>query len=100
MTDGPNRSDFYTVTVTVAVVKLCGSSPARRALRLTTRGADVYIAPSAAVALGQGFRLVNGTASEELCACHVGDWVTRELYAIADGATATVHVIEGFEEDE
>jgi hypothetical protein len=94
----PKPSVFETVAVLVTVTKLVSASPTRRALRISTRAHDIYIAPTHLVALGAGIRIVNGQHSEEFCACHVGDWVTKDLYAIADGGTATVHVIEGFEE--
>lgn len=91
---------ILTVSVGATPTKLLSSSPERRALRISVQGADVYIAPTHTVAVGHGFRVVNGQHSEELCACHVGQWVTMEMWAITPAGTALVHIIEGFEERE
>lgn len=91
-------ASYSTVVVPAnASVVLVSASPLRTALRLSVHGADVYISPSHSVVVGHGLRLVNGQHSEELCACHCGDYVSSVIYARADTNPATVYIIEGFE---
>ena len=90
-------ANFSTVIVGTAVAKLLSPSPDRTAIRISVKGGDVYISPDPNVAVGHGLRIVDGQHSEEVCACHQGDWVGRDLWAIASAASTAVYIIEGFE---
>lgn len=92
----PGPSVIDTITVGVTPTKILSQATTRSSVRFSVMSADVYIAPDAQVALGAGLRVVDGDHSEEVCSCHAGDWVERELWAIADGAPATLHIISGF----
>jgi hypothetical protein len=59
--------------------------------------ADVFISPEPAIAAGRGLCVVHGGQTEEVCECHQGDWVKKALFAITSAGTATLYIIEGFD---
>lgn len=83
--------------LTGATVLLVGASPARRNLTVTTNTARIWISDNPAMANGEGLCIRADIEPADLCACHLGDWITRALYARADGANSITYVVEGFE---
>lgn len=80
-----------------SAVQLVGPSDTRTALTITTSDQDLFLSPEASVSDGAGLRVVSGQAPIQICRCHVGDWLNRNIWAIAPGGNTTVYVIEGFE---
>lgn len=89
-------SSFITVVVATTVTKILSSAPDRTAIRFSASGGDVYVSPDPNVAVGTGLRVTAGQHTEEVCACHQGDWVGRDLWAIASAANTQLYIIEGF----
>jgi hypothetical protein len=68
----------------------------RNALTLSAADADIWVGLDATVAVGSGLRIVNGTAPFNLCGCHGGWWVNKQLFAITAAGIHNITVIESF----
>lgn len=91
-------ASYGTILVSNATpTKICSPAPDRTALLFSVQGGDVYISPDPNVAVGHGLHLVDGQPPVEVCACHQGDWVSRDLWALASANNTPVYIIEGFE---
>lgn len=94
----PRPSNYHANTVTVTPALVCGGSPDRRALLISTTTADVYLSPDPAIVAPRGLRITAGQPPVEICACHQGQFVCMPLYGTTLAGTAIVYVIEGFED--
>jgi hypothetical protein len=86
------------IAVTTTRIAFLGVNPDRTAITITGTDNPFYVSPSPSIVAKQGILIYPNSLPVTLCRCHLGDWVTRQLFAIATVGTANAYVIEGFEE--
>ena len=92
---GPTTSRTSTVSVLTTVTRIAGNNPRRVSITIYIRGLNnVDIDYVASVAVGAGIPL---SASSGVAVSTIeddGEAVINEIYGIANGATASVFVVE------
>ena len=92
---GPTTSRTSTVSVLTTVTRIAGNNPRRVSITIYNRGLNnVDIDYVASVAVGAGIPL---SASSGVAVSTIeddGEAVINEIYGIANGATASVFVVE------
>lgn len=84
-------------TVPTTVTPILGNDIHRTAITISAVDFPVYIGISPTMAAKQGVIIAASALPVTLCRCHVGDWVCRQIWAIAVGGVASIYTIEGFE---
>lgn len=93
----PSASRQLTIAATGTVTPLASPSPTRRAITISPSTVDIYVSDNPFMAAGEGLRVPFSQIRTELCACHLGDWVTKALYAMSQAGATACYVVEGFE---
>lgn len=94
----PRPSGVTVVQITGTPGELVSASPGRTSLLISATTADIWVSDRNTLAVGEGVRCSVALDPVELCACHQGSFVNKQLFARTAGGTATVFIIEGFEE--
>ena len=84
-------------TVPTTVTPILGADIHRTAITISAVDFPIYIGISPTMTAKQGVIIGASALPITLCRCHVGDWVCRQIWAIAVGGIASIYTIEGFE---
>lgn len=94
----PRPASISTVTVGATAIQVLSPSPSRTSLLLSARGGTIWVSSSPTLAVGEGIAITAGVQPLQICTCHFGTFLMDRLFAIADGASRQLFILEGFEE--
>lgn len=95
----PKPATAETIAFSDTVRGVISANAERRSITIGAIGTTAFLSDNPAGTATSGLPILATIQPTTLCACHVGDWVTRTLYVIAAaGLNGQVHIISGFED--